>query len=59
VGPAPKPVKSSAGAIPAWTYAVVAVPLGIWLLGRPDLLGNVALWTATILSASRMGPKQT
>jgi hypothetical protein len=47
--------KAPSPAIPGWAYLLVAAPVAIWLLGQPALLANVALWTSTLLSATRSG----
>ena len=44
-------------AIPSWTYVLVGAPVAIWLLGQPELLGNVVLWTTTIFSATKMAKR--
>lgn len=53
-GPPATPVEASgepplrSAGVPRVAIAVVAVPLVIWLMGQPALLGMVALWTTTL-----------
>lgn len=55
-GPTPTApaVKPAPGLGLGWTYVLALAPVAIWLVGQPYLAGNVALWTTSIVSATKM-----